>query len=297
MDEINIENFAIYTKNRVSRSRVSSGGIALAVKRSISNYVTVIDTNCKLVLWFKLSKLLTHYESDILCGIIYVPPESTRYSSHYPFTEIQNELDEFKGNYGHFILFGDFNARTGTQNEFVEADDFLLDELHLDALECEYNVEYSMFEKNNVSTIRTARDKCSNNYGYKMIEFCKENNFYILNGRLGYDKSVGGTTCRGISCIDYFLSNVSIFNYCSNLCVEEFCPLLSDVHNPVSLKLALKENSCITPPSKENEINTKADVKLWNNDCPEKFVDAIDIVMLCEIESKLDNLITNDFSK
>ena len=129
MDEINIENFAIYTKNRVSRSRVSSGGIALAVKRSISNYVTVIDTNCKLVLWFKLSKLLTHYESDILCGIIYIPPESTRYSSHDPFTEIQSELDEFKGNYGHFILFGDFNARTGTKNEFVEADDFLLDEL------------------------------------------------------------------------------------------------------------------------------------------------------------------------
>ena len=101
------------------------------MKRSISNYVAFIDTNCKLVLRFKLSKLLTHYESDtcILCGIIYIPPESTRYSSHDPFTEIQNQLDEFKGNYGHFILFVDFNARTGTQNEFVEADDFLLDEL------------------------------------------------------------------------------------------------------------------------------------------------------------------------
>ena len=154
-----------------------------------------------------------------------------------------------------------------------------------------------MFEKNNVSKIRTARGKCSNNYGYKMIEFCKENNFYILNGRSGYDKSVGGTTCRGISCIDYFLSNVSIFNYCSNFCVEQFCPLLSDVHNPVSLKLVLKENSFITSPSKENEINTKADVISWNNDCAEKFVDAIDILMLREIESKLDNLITNDFSK
>ena len=36
---------------------------------------------------------------------------------------------------------------------------------------------------------------------------------------------------------------------------------------------------------------------MWNNDCPEKFVDAIDILKLSEIESKLDNLITNDFSK
>lgn len=297
LDEIVIENFALYTKNRASRSRVSSGGIALAVKRSISNYVTVIDTNCKLVLWFKLSKLLTHYESDILCGIIYIPPESTRYSSHDPFTEIQNELDELKDNYGHFILFGDFNARTGIQNEFVEADAFLLDELHLDALECEYNTEYSMFEKNNISTIRSVRDKCSNNYGYKMIEFCKENNFFILNGRLGYDKSVGGTTCRGVSCIDYFLSNVSVFNYCRNLCVEEFCPLLSDVHNPVSLKLSLKENNFVGTPSVENEIKTKAGVKMWDNDCPEKVVDSIDILKLCEIESKLDNLITYDFGK
>lgn len=36
---------------------------------------------------------------------------------------------------------------------------------------------------------------------------------------------------------------------------------------------------------------------MWNNDCPEKFVDAIDILKLCEIESKLDHLITNDISK
>ena len=80
------------------------------MKISISNYATVIDANCELVLWFKLAKLLTHYKSDNLLRIKYVPSESTRYSSHDPFTEIQNELDEFKGNYGHFILFGDFNA-------------------------------------------------------------------------------------------------------------------------------------------------------------------------------------------
>ena len=60
-------------------------------------------------------------------------------------------------------------------------------------------------KKHNISTIRSVHDKYSNNYGYKMIEFCKENNFYILNGRLGYDNCVGDTTCRGISCIDYFI--------------------------------------------------------------------------------------------
>ena len=98
LDDIQFDEFKFFTKNRKLLSRVSSGGIALAVKKDLLNEITVIDTDCNLVLWFKVSKKLTKYDSDILCGIIYIPPENTRYSSNDPFNEIQIELDSLKSN-------------------------------------------------------------------------------------------------------------------------------------------------------------------------------------------------------
>ena len=239
-DEVHIENYEIFTKNRVSRTRMPSGGIALAVKNTISKYVTILSSDSNLVLWFKLSRQIANLEADILCGVVYIPPEYTKYSSADPFTEIQNELDSFKHNFSQVLLFGDFNARTGKLDEFVTPDSFLLDELHLEALQAEYEDEISIFERNNICTGRTTQDKHTNNYGYKMIEFCRENSFFILNGRLGDDKTLGNTTCRHVSCIDYFVCNVNMFDFCCNLSVDEFCPLLSDVHRPISLKFRIK---------------------------------------------------------
>lgn len=291
LDAIQLENFTLFTKNRVSRSRVASGGIALAVKKHLASYITMIDTDSSLVLWFKISKTLTNYDTDILCGITYFPPENTRYASVDPFVEIQTELESLKCDNDYFLLFGDFNARTGGQNEFVDVDEFLLQELNLDVLEWEYNEERSMFENNNILINRTVSDKCSNNYGYKLIDFCKRNNFYILNGRLGKEHQYGRTTCRNASCIDYFISNNSMFEYLYDMSVDDFCPLLSDVHNPVLLTLSFKHKTFVTiPPIDENAPEGNY-CKLWDRCNPDKFVDCIDMLKLCEVESKLDNFI------
>ena len=80
-----------------------------------------------------MSKKLTKYHNDTLCGIIYIPPENTRYSMNDPFSEIQLELDVLKCDCSNILLFGDFNARTGHQNVFIEGDNFLLQELDLEA--------------------------------------------------------------------------------------------------------------------------------------------------------------------
>lgn len=283
-DDVQLCDFKLFTKNRTSRSRVASGGIALAVKKTISNCVTVINSSSSLVLWFKVSKKLTKYDTDILCGIIYIPPENTRYSSNDPFNEIQLELDSLRSEFDNVILFGDFNARTGSHNEFVDFDDFVLHELNIDALEWEYNAERSVFDRNNISTSRTVRDKCSNNYGYKLIDFCKYNDFFILNGRMGKDQMHGSFTCRNASCVDYFVSNLNMFDFLGDMSVDEFCPLLSDVHNPIKLTVQIRSESFETTP--EGETSSKH--LLWDRYCPEKFVDCIDVLKISEIESKLD---------
>ena len=163
-------------------------------------------------------------------------------------------------------------------------------ELNLEVLEGEYNGDYAMFEDNDIDISQTVSDKTLNNYGYKLINFCKRNNMFILNDRLGEDKVHGHTTCRNSIRIEYFISNVYMFGYLRHLYVDDFCPLLSDVHNPLVIKMQLKAKTTETSLSKEEQ---KVKDKLWDRRCPDLFIDSIDMLKLCEIESKLDNLIDN----
>jgi uncharacterized membrane protein YobD (UPF0266 family) len=48
----------VFTKNRAALSKVRSGGIALAVKNSISKQFKFVNSTCKYVIWFKISKNL-----------------------------------------------------------------------------------------------------------------------------------------------------------------------------------------------------------------------------------------------
>ena len=91
LDDINIENFICYYKHRKDISTRRSGGIALAYKVFLKPYITIIETDSKLIIWFKISKQFTKTD-DILCGVVYIPPEGSLYSVEDPFYEIENEL-------------------------------------------------------------------------------------------------------------------------------------------------------------------------------------------------------------
>jgi hypothetical protein len=45
-----------------------------------------------------------------------------------------------------------------------------------------------LFDKCHANLERSAQDSTINNYGYKSIELCKNNEMYIVNGRAGNDK-------------------------------------------------------------------------------------------------------------
>ena len=133
------------------------------MKQPLLAYISPNESSSQLIYWFKISKKLTKYKCDILCGVIYIPPENTRYSSPERFVEIQNELDSLRYNFGHILLLGDLNSRTGKLNEYIETNHFLLNELHLDELEDVFDDEFSYFEKSNISTQRTVSDENTNN--------------------------------------------------------------------------------------------------------------------------------------
>ena len=93
--------------------------------------------------------------------------------------------------------------------------------------------ELSSFETNrNFRLQRQNSDTGINNYGYRMIDFCIDNNLLIINGR-GNDSS-GCVTCKNISTVDNFLSSPSLFSKFESLYVYNFfVSFFSDSHNPV----------------------------------------------------------------
>ena len=62
-----------------------------------------IETECKFVLWCKISKLI--YSEAIILGIVYIPPEYTSYSSADAFCQIETEYMQLITNYKN-IVFG-----------------------------------------------------------------------------------------------------------------------------------------------------------------------------------------------
>ena len=56
-------------------------------------------------------------------GIVYIPPEYTKYTSDEAFNEIEQEYLSFQNTTKYVCLLGDFNARTGVENDFVEIDE------------------------------------------------------------------------------------------------------------------------------------------------------------------------------
>ena len=70
----------------------------------------------------------------------------------------------------------------------------------------------------------------TNNYGFRLLDFCKTVDVAIVNGRAGSDASIGKCTCKNVSVVDYALVSSDLFPLISDFAVFNFCELYSDVH-------------------------------------------------------------------
>jgi hypothetical protein len=96
----------------------------------------VINSSSSAVLSSNLMKL----NSDLLLGIVYIPPEYSRYSSPDAFSQIENEYLEFTEKIKNICLIGDCNARTAEDDEFITLDENSLFETFDDFIENAPNV-------------------------------------------------------------------------------------------------------------------------------------------------------------
>ena len=190
------------------------------------------------------------------------------------------------------ILFGDLNSRTANLKDYVLVDEFMSHMYDNDILTSENAETLQHFESNNVPLDRNTVDTMTNAYGYQLLDFCRSNDIFIVNGRFGLDSITPKLTCKDASTVDYFLTTASIFSHISNFGVLDFSPLYSDSHSAVTLTLEIwPESSCTFQSIHQKISETPVKVKLWNRDKSEIFVENLDKSCIVNINSKLDDFI------
>ena len=59
IDSLEVPGYKIHTQNRKQYMKRKSGCIAIAHKKCLENFISRIENDSKLVLWFKISDKLT----------------------------------------------------------------------------------------------------------------------------------------------------------------------------------------------------------------------------------------------
>ena len=133
------------------------------------------------------------------------------------------------------LILGDFNSRTLQLCDFVKTDSFICEAYGNQELERENSEILKCFNDCNMPLMRQNEAQTSNPHGKQMIEFCKNNNIFILNGRYGPDSA--NLTCKSSSTIDYALCTASTFNMILGFHILQFDALFSDAHCPIAITI------------------------------------------------------------
>ena len=158
-----------------------------------------------------------------ILGAVYLSHENSK--DHYSglFNDLSYDICKIKSKYDlPFILIGDFNSRTGTVDDFITMDQNDL----IDSSNFEYIDFVNTFSILDVPEKRANVDTKVNNNGRRLIELCKCNEFCIVNGRFGSDKSIGKTTFHDKSTVDYVICTPDILPSITDFVVDTFDRLL-----------------------------------------------------------------------
>ena len=176
-DSIVLPGYTCTLNNRDKLSRYRSGGIALFVRDSISDFVKIeTELHSKLILWFTISHNITLIGEDVHCGIVYIPPQGSKYAHEEPYNELEQEIIRYCVNSKNIILMGDFNSRTGQKDDYVPIDSYLSKNFGLEQLCDDFTDVLNNFQLNSVPLLRDNDDSAINSYGNMMLDFCKNTN-------------------------------------------------------------------------------------------------------------------------
>jgi len=291
-DTVQIKGYKFISLNR-QVCRRKSGGIGLLVKESLFSSIKILDPTNEYCLWFKVDQSIV--KSDIIFGVIYIPPEGSPYSDSEIFDNIENDILNLTVDSQNICLMGDFNSRTGILSDFLNFDENIF------AHDVELFSKYQS-NKNNLNLIGFPLERCSqdntcNNYGHRLTDLCKTFDIHIANGRCGTDSGVGAFTTTKNSVIDYVLMSSELLSHVSKFDILTFDPILSDIHTPISFSIVCDFKSVdtgnITLDPNHNIASEPAEKPIWDANHREDFVNSFSQEDINSITQQLDDLANN----
>ena len=236
-------------KQTNKKSKRNSGRILVCYKSGLKDGIVSLDKTTENMIWFKIKKEFLNTDRNFIIGGIYNSPINSSYTKANDndiFETIQTKLMTFPPN-DYILIGGDFNARVGNLQDFIEEDDDDIDILNLPS-----NYKIDKYKKE-----RSNQDQHKNSYGEKLIDLAISSKLKILNGRILGDLMGKYTYIgyNGISTVDYILGseNLLLQNYIHSFEVEDLT-LISD-HRPINVTLHFgtkKSDKNMTTPTPSN---------------------------------------------
>ena len=160
------------------------GGVFVFIRNCFLEFIERIFEDFEYGVVLILKKESFNFDKDVFFVSLYFPPTGSAF-----YTEgVRNGLsvldnllcdNNFDMTKYSLLLSGDFNARTGSLDDFLSFPE-LPEFEHLDD-----------FFSNDICIKRAACDTHINGFGKDLITFCQTNSLSIVNGRLFDDKGVG----------------------------------------------------------------------------------------------------------
>ena len=275
-DKPSIEGFKLIKdkiRKKTHKGPKIAGGLALFVKKEIAHMVKYVANNCEDSIWVKLCKEATGEPQDIFLGTCYISPQKRSYNKKRQGGEAidkgeggvnQSSLEKIFeeavtfSKKGEVILQGDFNARIGTEPDFLHKDKF--------------DDTFGIINHDD-NPPRNSEDKKVCERGSLFIDLCRSFDLRVANGRKTGDIFGKFTSMQwnGSAVVDYVLTPASSSNKITKLKVGKFSPWLSD-HCPLiyEIKTNLKKGL-----KNENPVEAaKTALKLkWNDESRVSFIE------------------------
>lgn len=285
-DIVSLPGFAAISQPRKERQFRKSGGLAVLIKDDISELCSHLETESDYILWLSIDKKITKTDENVVLGVIYVPPAQSRFYNEDEIAVLESEIMSMCSKYKHVFINGDINGRSSRLCDYTALDNFLSDMFEFDENTSRFFDKTEILENLRVPLERSSRDPKTNSTGYWLIETCKNNNLFIVNGRFGKDRGIGATTFRDKSLIDYTLCTAESFEIMNDFEVKILDPIFSDGHALLTWSI-----NCNTQPifDKDNTDSFPRNFK-WSKNAETDFCHSIDLNQLKSLHDQLDNI-------
>lgn len=269
--------------SKLSTQGRRSGGVSVLVKKRLENKVRLLDFDVDNIVLLQLDKeLMMTDQHVILCATYICPADSVYYKQDS--IDVTCSIDTVEqcllscvqkyGDSHHYLLCGDFNARTAEYNAKPPG------EPREDVIDF---LEFEQYE------YRPSQDKTLNTFGKTLLNLCGACDLTILNGCCPSDKQGQYTyiCTNGSSTIDYFLCSRSLMGVTNmDLEVEE---AFESKHLPVVLHFGRGRNVL-----KQQDKSSKTEKIVWDNGKLDCFLETLRGDAFCDvIKNTSDKLVTS----